>query len=109
MESRMTKRPSFPKQEATLDGSKIARLGSWDWHVQTGKLTWSDETFRLYGYAPGSVDVSYELFVSHLHPEIRQSIVEAIQRTLTESALSKTSRESSTPMVMNASSRRAAG
>ena len=24
---------------------KIARLGSWDWYVQTGKLTWSDETF----------------------------------------------------------------
>jgi hypothetical protein len=31
------------------EAQRIARLGSWEWDVKTGEVSWSDETFRIYG------------------------------------------------------------
>lgn len=58
------------RREAQLqEAQQIARLGSWEWDVPTGALTWSDEHFRLLGLAPGAVAPSIALFVSFVHPE----------------------------------------
>jgi PAS domain S-box-containing protein len=38
-------------------------------HVAPNSHIWSDETFRLFGYEPGAVDVSIELFFRHIHPD----------------------------------------
>ncbi len=61
---------------------QIAHLGSWEWHIPTNRVEWSDETYRIYGYEPGTVEVCYELFISHQHPDSRASTVAAIQQTL---------------------------
>ncbi|WP_367618961.1 EAL domain-containing response regulator [Pelotalea chapellei] len=31
---------------------KIARMGSWEWNVVTGEIYWSDELYRIFGFAP---------------------------------------------------------
>lgn len=41
---------------------------------------WSDEMFRLHGFAPGEVVPTTELLVSHLHPEDRDRVSEQLQR-----------------------------
>ncbi|WP_435626695.1 PAS domain S-box protein [Candidatus Ferrigenium straubiae] len=60
----------------------IGKVGTWDWNPATGDLVWSDETFRLMGFAPGSVAPSYELFLGKVHPDDRESLDNAVRAAL---------------------------
>ena len=46
----------------------IARLGSWYLDIPTDRLSWSDETYRLFGIPPGT-PMSLERFWSRVLPE----------------------------------------
>ena len=50
------------------EAQEVARLGSWKLDLVTGKATWSDQEYRLLGYAPGSVEASLENFMNAVHP-----------------------------------------
>jgi PAS domain S-box-containing protein len=60
----------------------IAHLGSWEWTVATGEVTWSDELYRIYGFEPGSVPITFEFFLSRLHPDEREAIQSKIQAAM---------------------------
>jgi PAS domain S-box-containing protein len=62
------------------DAQKLARIGSWEWDLATNVVTWSAELYRIYGYEPNSVPVSYENFLSHVHPDDRESVDERNRR-----------------------------
>jgi PAS domain S-box-containing protein len=49
--------------------SEIGKVGLWDWDVQSGELTWSDEHFRMEGFEVGEVTPTYELWVERIHPD----------------------------------------
>ena len=39
--------------ERQLDAAQqITHIGSWEWDLTTGAVTWSDELYRIYGLAP---------------------------------------------------------
>ncbi|MEQ8956995.1 MAG: diguanylate cyclase, partial [Coleofasciculus sp. C2-GNP5-27] len=42
-------------QEKThlAQAQKVAHVGSWEFDLATQNITWSDETFRIYGLSPG--------------------------------------------------------
>ncbi|MDE1821793.1 MAG: MASE1 domain-containing protein [Euryarchaeota archaeon] len=42
------------------DAEAIARLGSWDYDLSTGKITWSDEMFEIYGFGKERFEVTLE-------------------------------------------------
>ena len=67
------------RSEALLaNAQRIARLGSWEFDCRTGKLTWSDETFRIFGLDPqGGIDL--ETFLGMVVPEDRVRL-EEVQR-----------------------------
>jgi hypothetical protein len=46
-------------------------FGTWDWDFVSGAITWSDGSFRLLGFEPGSVSPSYKQFLESMHPEDR--------------------------------------
>ncbi len=52
---------------------KIAQIGSWDWDVSSGQMSWSDENYHIHGFAPHAVDVSYESALQFVHPEDRST------------------------------------
>jgi PAS domain S-box-containing protein len=62
------------------DAQQLARIGSWEWDLATNVVTWSDELYRIYGYAPGSVEVSYEAFLGRVHEDDRASVDERNRR-----------------------------
>lgn len=62
------------------DAQSLARIGSWEWDLVTDVVTWSDELFRIYGYEPGSVEVSYDTFLGLVHPDDRVSVDERNRR-----------------------------
>lgn len=68
--------------EITLKRAQaVARLGSWSLDLVHDIPEWSDETYRIFGLAPGA-PVSYELFLSHLHPDDRDRVDQAWQAAL---------------------------
>jgi len=52
----------------------FARIGTWDWDVDTEKLYWSEAIYGMFGYKVGEVVPSYELFCASVHPEDRARV-----------------------------------
>jgi PAS domain S-box-containing protein len=55
--------------ERLADAQRIARLGHWEWGVQTGELWWSDFLFVLLGYVPEEFVPTHEIYKDHVHPD----------------------------------------
>jgi PAS domain S-box-containing protein len=63
---------------------KAAKMGSWDWDIQTGQVTWSTNLEHLFGMAAGSFDGQYETVKSMIHPDDLPWVEQAIHRALYE-------------------------
>ncbi len=68
-------------QEDVERAQKIAKLGHWKRDTETGKLQWSDEVYRIYGYEPGSIQPEMQSHLSMIHPEDRKRVEELIERS----------------------------
>ncbi len=62
---------------------EIAHLGTWERHLKSGQLYWSEETFRILGVSP-SQEITIDLFFSRVAPEEREIVRKAIQKALEE-------------------------
>ena len=65
------------------EAQAIAHVGSWEWDIATGAVTWSDEQCRLFGIPVGS-PASYDGFVTRVHPEDRDRVERIIARGVAE-------------------------
>ncbi len=73
------------ESERILNKSQeIAHLGSWEFDVTTGRLTWSDEVYRIFGVSPHQFAVTYEAFLDAVHPEDRDSVNSAYRSSVQE-------------------------
>jgi PAS domain S-box-containing protein len=59
------------------EAQRIAQIGSWELDLTSGKLTWSDEIFRLFEIDKGAFGASYEAFLNAIHPEDRERVNQA--------------------------------
>jgi two-component system, cell cycle sensor histidine kinase and response regulator CckA len=74
---------SLKKSQAQLaKAQRIARLGSWEWDVAQNKVTWSDETRRLYGFSDQDFGASMAQCLERVHPEDRSKVQLALQEAL---------------------------
>lgn len=60
------------QQRQLADAQAVAHVGSWEWDVATGAVTWSDELYRIVGVDPGACRPTREAFLRLLHPEDRE-------------------------------------
>ncbi|MEJ7794539.1 MAG: PAS domain-containing protein [Nocardioides sp.] len=58
----------------------LANMGDYDWHIATDTNRWSDQLFRIYGHEPQTFNASYDRFLSLIHPDDRDGIVEVHQQ-----------------------------
>jgi len=65
---------------------EAARMGTWNWDIESGKVNHSFTTEGLHGVAPGSFEGKVNGFFRSLHPEDRELVIEALRRTLEEGA-----------------------
>lgn len=78
-------RLQLEKSQTNLsEAQRVAHLGSWEWDTRTGKLSWSDETFRIYGFEPGEVHPSFEKFIEIVHPDDRDRLMRILDGALHE-------------------------
>ncbi len=65
---RLQVQEALSKRESQLAESQmVALLGSWDLDLVTSELTWSEQTYRLFGQDPVSFKPSFELFARMVH------------------------------------------
>ncbi|TDP93777.1 PAS domain S-box-containing protein/diguanylate cyclase (GGDEF)-like protein [Labedaea rhizosphaerae] len=50
------------------DAQRVARLGTWEWHIDTGECIWSTTLYDIFGVAPGT-PVTYESYLQMVHPD----------------------------------------
>lgn len=59
-----------------------ARMGHWERDIKTGRITFSNNLERLYGFAHNTYDGTYETYLAMLHPEDRDFVHQATQNSL---------------------------
>ena len=53
---------------------EAASMGTWDWDVATGEMTWSPETRRILGDPDGTSVPSFDAFLDRVHRADRQRV-----------------------------------
>ena len=61
---------------------QITHIGSWEWEVSSGIVTWSDELYRIYGLAPRSREITFDVYLSFVHPDDRDRVSDEIRAAL---------------------------
>lgn len=66
--------PMLAEAERFQRSQYFARIGTWDWDIDTNRLYWSDAIYAMFGYQIGTVAPSYELFCQSVHPDDREHV-----------------------------------
>ncbi|WP_363319839.1 PAS domain S-box protein [Flavobacterium sp.] len=59
------------------NAQQVAKIGSWETNLSDLKLTWSDETYRIFGTDIKSFEPTHEKFLNLVHPLDRDSVDKA--------------------------------
>ncbi len=63
------------RKETLLElGEVVGQLGSWEWLPAKGELFWTDNLYRLFGYAPGEIEPAPDFVFDRLHPDDRKRV-----------------------------------
>jgi hypothetical protein len=69
--------------EAALSASGT---GTFRWNIRTDELTWDENLDRLFGLRPGETARSLQQFLSLVHPDDRQGVIDRCRRCRDEGA-----------------------
>ncbi len=72
------------REQGTLlaEAQKLAGLGCWEWDPASGRVTWSDEMYAIYGVDPAQFRPSFENYLERIHPEDRGVAAATVARAL---------------------------
>ena len=74
---------ALKQSEASLaEAQRMAHVGNWEWDIASSRITWSDETFRIFGLRPRELEPTYDTFISTVHPDDREDVREVINGSL---------------------------
>lgn len=70
------------KTNQLMEAQQLAHIGSWEWDVQTNKINWSDELFRIFGLTPQEFNADYETYLTYIHSDDREYVNSIVQQAL---------------------------
>ncbi|MFI9452544.1 PAS and ANTAR domain-containing protein [Amycolatopsis sp. NPDC052450] len=74
-------------QLSSIIAGRPHAVGSFRFYFADQTWEWSDEVARLHGYAPGTIQPTTELLLSHKHPEGRDTVAGTLAATVNEGAV----------------------
>src|SRR6266849_5947881 len=64
------------------EAQRLAHVGYWERDLETDRLTWSDETYRIFGLQPQAQILNLAQLPALIHPEDKQIMVQAVAEAL---------------------------
>ncbi|HZD01399.1 MAG TPA: SpoIIE family protein phosphatase [Actinomycetes bacterium] len=68
------------REQQLAEAQAIAQLGSFEWDVAAGRVTWSPELCRIYGLEPRTFTSTLHEFVKWVHPDDRAHVLGTMRR-----------------------------
>ena len=59
-----------------------ARMGTWDWDIVHNKVVYSPTTEVNFGFSPGSLENTYQSFLTSIHPEDKELVTKVIDHAV---------------------------
>lgn len=62
---------------------RMAQIGSWEWEIDTGQVSWSREVYEICGVAPDGFPLEITSVIDMFHPEdrfLQEEVIEQISR-----------------------------
>lgn len=81
LERTRTARQLMASEERVRMAVQAANIGTWDFDLVRGVLSWSDRCKEIFGLSPDA-PIDYEIFLSCLHPDDRERTDETVQRSI---------------------------
>ncbi|MDY6938629.1 MAG: PAS domain S-box protein [Cyanobacteriota bacterium] len=83
MTDRVSAEQTLRKSEIHLKtAQRIGKLGSWEVDLKTGKLRWSEETFRIFGVSPDEGPPTYENLSQFFHLDDRDRHERTVRKAI---------------------------
>jgi signal transduction histidine kinase len=70
-----------------LHSEENALIGSYAWNLKSNKLQYSDNLFRLLGHEPGDFEPSFEKYLTFIHPDDRDKMLQEGERVFSENKI----------------------
>jgi PAS domain S-box-containing protein len=64
------------------EAQRIAHLGYWEWDLATDRVTWAEETYRIYGLQPQEHPIELAEIRDMIHPGDREFVFRAAEEAL---------------------------
>ncbi|MEO7036821.1 MAG: PAS domain S-box protein [Polyangiaceae bacterium] len=68
--------------ERLRDAMSAARMGSWAWRIDGHTVTWSPETYAIYGATAQTFDGSFQAYLALVHPDDRAHVQKTLEDCL---------------------------
>ncbi|GAB2497802.1 hypothetical protein GCM10027266_14840 [Arenimonas alkanexedens] len=69
-------------KESLQRAQQVARMGSWEFEIDSQRLQWSDQVYAIFGAAPDEFGGDFEAFAARVHPDDLPMLNQAQQATL---------------------------
>jgi PAS domain S-box-containing protein len=63
---------------------EAARVGTWEWDIETGASVWSEMIWELLGLEPNGEDPTVGTFVEFIHPEDRERVLRNVNEVIAD-------------------------
>jgi PAS domain S-box-containing protein len=71
-------------EQLMVDTQGVAHLGTWEWNISEPTAEWSDQLYQIYGLTRDEYTPTYEAYLTMVHPDDRQRVIDATNRVFHE-------------------------
>ncbi|MBA4116038.1 MAG: PAS domain S-box protein [Rubrobacter sp.] len=81
-ERKRTERTLRRSERSLAQAQRIAHIGNWEHELGDNRTRWSDEMYRIFGFAPGDLVPSYKTFILFVHPDDKRRVQRSVRDVL---------------------------
>ncbi|NJL82925.1 MAG: PAS domain-containing protein [Chloroflexaceae bacterium] len=82
VENQLAQQQLQASETALNEAQKLAHLGNWNYDLLTGEISWSEETFRIYGRDRHQKTPSYQELLARVYPDDRAALAALVKRAI---------------------------